>query len=95
MLDLPLLPGDVTLDTSQKNKFDNFYALPDYVEKFLERTVVPEGVELKPWTLNRGVSVFVNEEFRAMIVYEFIEDNDESEVQLFMDKLFNDITGET
>ena len=60
---------------SQKHVYDNTYTLPDYVEayiKVLKRTFT--GIEIKPMTIRRQISVIFQDLEEYHINYETIED---------------------
>lgn len=58
-----------------KQGWDDFYALPEYVAKFLEdiNPQMPENCEVQPWTINRAVSIWKNGQQVGAISYETLE----------------------
>ncbi len=68
-------PGDASFDMSKEMKQDNYYELPKYVETFIDRCnqELSEPYHVKPWTINRAVTLFKGQKGILSISYGDIE----------------------
>jgi hypothetical protein len=71
-------PSYWRVSKSQREKADYFYKRPEYIEKFIikvNKIVLPE-YKLRPWTINRAVSLFNCQDRNPIYIisYEAIED---------------------
>lgn len=72
-----LIPTRKDLDLSHKHMRDDFYTLPQYVEKFIEQVEpqLPEGWHVSPWSLNGCITIRnSNDLIMQVISYEGIQD---------------------
>lgn len=73
------LPPQHFIDDAQKCQCDSFYALPNYVECFIDRANGELGAAglktyVRPYTLNRSVTAFFPNGAVSAITYEVLED---------------------
>lgn len=72
-----LIPPDDVAARSAVQMRDRFYALPGYVETFIEQVEpqLPEGWQCVPWTINACVTIRNSNDLVMQIIsYEGIED---------------------
>lgn len=76
MITVPTLPSDAEIERSAVMKFDSYYAVSREVECVIQRLdkELPEAFLVRPWTLNRAISLFRYAEHVGSITFEYVED---------------------
>jgi hypothetical protein len=74
-----ILPSDAEVARSWADRRDSFYSLPEFIVKFLREIepILPEGVGVHTWTLNRALSVTMGDSHLLTLPYDLIEDRPE------------------
>lgn len=70
-----MLPINAHVELSREQKWDRFYKLPGYVERYITMMefALP-NIEIRPWTINRCISFFENGRYINSLTYDQIEE---------------------
>lgn len=77
-LRVPFIPDNDFIEISLARHCDSFFGLPLIIATFIERAnneLKGTGHHVRPWTINRAVSVFYKNEPVIIIDYDAIEDD--------------------
>ncbi len=70
-----MIPNKFQIKLAKEQKWDRYYKLPDYVEKYIKMiNLVFPNIDIRPWTINRCVSFFKNNKYTDSLTYDQIEE---------------------
>lgn len=86
MSSIPRVPSKESQSLSMSERWDRYYLLPIYVSRFLKKAneALPEGFELRPWTVNRAVSLFYLDDHVNTFTYSSVEDDPDGTLKTMM-----------
>lgn len=76
--------GDTIFNRSVERGYDDYYVVPR-LQRYAMRQLqvfLPDGYEVRPWTINRAISIFRGDELVGVVGYEMLDDQGENPWQL-------------